>query len=413
MAYKAVGTSKRILFLTPQSPYPPQQGTAIRNYNLITQVAKQHKVHLLSFVDAQHPAADLGPLQDLCSSLNTVPAPTRSKWHRLFTVLASSLPDMAHRLSSTLFHQKLATVLRAARPDVIQIEGLEMAEYGLRAGQLAGSDTPLLVFDAHNAEYLLQRRIFETDSRRPRRWAGALYSLIQWQKLLRYEAMVCRRAERVIACSPADAGALARLVPDLKPIVVPNGVDTQLYRVSTVSPAALGTQALVFTGKMDFRPNVDAVLWFCSEVLPTILQASPGAHFYIVGRDPHPRLASLAQMPGVTVTGFVQDPRPYIAAAAVYVIPLLTGGGTRLKVLEAMAMSKAVVSTTLGCEGIHAEPGRDIVLADVADDFARQVLALLGDQGRREDLGRAARTFVEHHFDWQTVTQSLEQAYER
>jgi sugar transferase (PEP-CTERM/EpsH1 system associated) len=413
LAHEAVGTGKRILFLTPQSPYPPQQGTAIRNYNLITQVARQHEVHLLSFVDAQHPTVDLGPLQDLCSSLNTVPAPARTKWRRLFTVLASPLPDMAHRLSSVLFHQKLEAVLHAARPDVVQIEGLEMAEYGLHAGQLAGSDAPLLVFDAHNAEYLLQRRIFETDSRRPRRWLGALYSLIQWQKLRRYEAMVCRRAERVIACSPADADTLARLVPELKPIVVPNGVDTERYRLSIVSRAPLATQALVFTGKMDFRPNVDAVLWFCSEVLPTILQASPAAHFYIVGRDPHPRLVPLSQAPGVTLTGFVDDPRPYIAAAAVYVIPLLTGGGTRLKVLEAMAMSKAVVSTTLGCEGIHAVPGRDVVLADKADDFAAQVLALLGDEGRRDELGHAARTFVEHHFDWQTVTQSLDQAYER
>jgi len=271
---------------------------------------------------------------------------------------------------------------------------------------------PLLVFDAHNAEYLLQQRIFETDSRHPQRWLGALYSLIQWQKLRRYEAMICRRMEKVIACSTADADALARLVPGLKAIVVPNGVDTQHYRPGIVSPLLLGTQALVFTGKMDFRPNVDAVLWFCSEVLPIIRQSSPAAHFYIVGQSPHPRLAPLKRMEGVTMTGFVKDVRPYIAAAAVYAVPLLTGGGTRLKVLEAMAMGKAVVSTTLGCEGILALPGRDIVLADNADDFATQVLALLKNEVRRDELGCAARTFVEHHFDWQTVTIPLEQAYE-
>lgn len=413
MAYEAVSMSKRILFLTPQLPYPPQQGTAIRNYNLIAQVARRHDVHLLSFVDAQHPAVDFGPLQNLCTSLNTVPAPHRSNWRRLRTVLTSTQPDMHHRLSSSLFYHKLETVMGAARPDVVQIEGLEMAQYGLYARQCAATAAPLLVFDAHNAEYLLQRRIFETDSRRPQRWVGALYSLIQWQKLRRYEAMVCRRTERVIACSPADANALARLVPGLEPIVTPNGVDTQYYKPGIVSPAPLAVQALVFTGKMDFRPNVDAVLWFCSKVLPTIRQASPAAHFYIVGRDPHPRLAPLAHMPGVTVTGFVEDVRPYIAAAAVYVVPLLTGGGTRLKVLEAMAMGKAVVSTTLGCEGIDAVPDRDVVLADEADDFATQVLALMGDETRRDELGRAARTFVERHFGWQTVTRSLEQAYER
>ena len=413
MAHKAVSMIKRILFLTPQLPYPPQQGTAIRNYNLITQVARRHEVHLLSFVDAEGSAADLGPLRRLCTTLNTVPAPRRSNWRRLRTILTSPYPDMHHRLSSAVLREKADAVLRAARPDVVQIEGLEMAQYGMRISQLAGKDAPLLVFDAHNAEYLLQRRILETDSRRPRRWVGALYSLIQWQKLRRYEALVCGQADRVIACSPADANALSCLVPGLKPIVVPNGADTRHYRPGVVSAAPLGTEALVFTGKMDFRPNVDAVLWFSLSVLPAIRQASPAAHFYIVGKDPHPRLAPLANRPGITMTGFVEDVRPYIAGAAVYVVPLLTGGGTRLKVLEAMAMGKAVVSTTLGCEGIHAQPGRDVVLADKADDFATQVLALLGDEARRDELGGAGRTFVEQHFEWPIVTRALERAYER
>ncbi len=355
---------------------------------------------------------DPGPLQDLCASLNTVPAPSRTNWRRLLTVLTSPLPDIAHRLSAVAFQQKLAELLSAASLDVLQIEGLEMAQYGLWARRFAGKQAPFLVYDAHNAEYLLQQRIFETDSRRPRRWPGAIYSLIQWQKLRRYESMVCRRADRVMACSSADAQALVRLVPGLKAILVRNGVDTQHYRPDAVSPALLGTQALVFTGKMDFRPNVDAVLWFCSEVLPIIRRASPEAHFYIVGKNPHPRLEPLTRRPGVTITGFVEDPRPYTAVAAVYVVPLLTGGGTRLKVLEAMAMGKAIVCTTLGCEGIHATPERDIVLADAADDFATCVLALLENRARRKELGHAARTFVEQHFDWQTVTAPLEQAYE-
>lgn len=404
---------KRILFLTPQLPYPPQQGTAIRNLNLIAQVARQHEVHLLSFRAADRQVSDLGPLPGLCDSLDTVSMPSRGKLRRLWTTLASPDPDMHHRLSSILFEQKLESVLDAVRPDVVEVEGLEMAQYGLRAKPLAPDDAPLLVYDAHNAEYLLQQRIFESDSRQPRRWLGAFYSLIQWQKLRRYEAAVCRRAERVVACSRADADALTRLVPALEAIIVPNGVDTQYYQPGIVPPARLGAEALVFTGKMDFRPNVDAVLWFCSKVLPAIREASPGAHFYIVGRDPHPRLAPLADMPGVTVTGFVDDPRPYIAAAAVYVVPLLTGGGTRLKVLEAMAMGRALLSTTLGCEGIHAAPGRDVVLADRVDDFAAQVLALLKDDAQREQLGRAARAFVERHFGWPMVTRSLEQAYER
>ena len=413
MAYEAVGERKRILFLTPQLPYPPQQGTAIRNYNLIAQVAKRHEVHLLSFVTQKEAASELGPLRDWCHSVHTVVAPQRGQWSRLWTVLTSPHPDLHHRLFSSAFYDALAAVLDEGPPQVVQVEGLEMAQYGLYVDRIRSDSTPLWVFDAHNAEYVLQRRIFETDVRRPRRWPGALYSFVQWHKLRSYEATVCRRADRVIACSSADASALGRLVPGLEAMVVPNGVDIAHYQPDGVATAPLGDQVLVFTGKMDFRPNVDAVLWFCSQVWPLVRQAAPDAQFYIVGRDPHPRLAPLSNMPGVTITGFVDDIRPYIAAASVYVVPLLTGGGTRLKVLEAMAMGKALVSTTLGCEGIDARSGRDLVLADAADEFASQVVALLRDAVRREALGHTAHAFVQRHFDWPIVTAPLEQLYER
>ncbi len=409
---------KKILFLTPQLPYPPQQGTALRNYNLIAQVARHHEVHLLSFVEnhsdtPQQPAMDAGPLRDLCATVRTVPVPHRTRWRRLHTVLTSPLPDLVHRLDSAPFYSVLQQVIRDIAPlDVIEIEGLEMAQYGLHAAHTAGGRTPRLLYDAHNAEYLLQERIFRADSRRPERWPGAFYSWLQWQKLRRYEAAVCRQAQQVIACSPADSNALAQLVPDLKATVVPNGVDTEYFRPGIVSPLPLSPHSLVFTGKMDFRPNVDAALWFATEVLPLIQQRMPQAHFYVVGKNPHPRLAPLRDMAGITLTGFVEDVRPYVAAAPVCIVPLLTGGGTRLKVLEAMAMGKAIVSTTLGCEGIHATPDRDIVLADKAADMAAQIVALLGDPDRCQTLGQAARTFAEKHFDWRIVTAPLERLYE-
>ena len=410
---------KRILFLTPQLPYPPQQGTALRNYNLIAQVAQRHEVHLLSFVEPhagtlpRQSAPDLGPLQDSCASVHTVPVPYRSRWRRLQTVVTSHLPDLVHRLDSPSFYSMLEQVVRDITPlHVVEIEGLEMAQYGVHAARTAAGSTPRLFYDAHNAEYLLQKRIFETDSHRPRRWPGALYSWLQWKKLRRYEAGICRQAQQVIACSPADGNALAQLVPDLKATIVPNGVDTEYFQPGIVSTFPLGPHSLVFTGKMDFRPNVDAALWFGTAVLPLIRQTIPRAQFYIVGKSPHPRLAPLRDMPGITLTGFVEDVRPYVAAAAACVVPLLTGGGTRLKVLEAMAMGKAIVSTTLGCEGILATPGREIILADEAVDMAAQVVALLGDPARCQALGQAARAFVERHFDWRIVTAPLEQLYE-
>jgi sugar transferase (PEP-CTERM/EpsH1 system associated) len=411
LANEAVGR-KQILFLTPQLPFPPQQGTAIRNLNLIRQVAKRHRVHLLSF--AHHPAesVDRGPLDDLCETVWTVPVPQRNGWQRLRTVLGSPLPDMHHRLRSAAMSRRLETLAAAVAPDVVQIEGLEMAQYGLRLQTLAGKPFRL-GYDAHNAEHILQKRIFESDLRRPPRWPAALYSWIQWQKLLRYEARICRTAWQVVACSTTDARCLGRLVSGLRAIVVPNGVDTQEHRPGVVPPARLGPAPLVFTGKMDFRPNVDAVLWFANRVLPALRETVPEAHFYVVGKSPHPRLVPLEKAPGITITGFVEDVRPYVAAAAVYVVPLLTGGGTRLKVLEAMAMGRAIVSTSLGCEGISAVDGRDVVLANRPAEFAQQICGLLQDASRRQQLGRSARAFVVQHFQWQTVTAPLTEAYER
>jgi glycosyltransferase involved in cell wall biosynthesis len=327
---------------------------------------------------------------------------------------------MALRLASEEYLERLVALLGANPYDVVQIEGIEMAPFGLwlRAwpGFASLSPRPLLLFDDHNAEYLLQQRVFETDIRRPRRWAGALYSLIQWRKLRRYERHVCRQLDRVAAVSEADASALARLVPGLQPAVVPNGVDLKYYdesaRGDEANGARLKAPSLVFTGKMDFRPNVDAVMWFVDEVLPHIRAGRQDVHFYIVGQKPHPRLQVLRGRDDVTLTGWVDDVRPYFSQATVYVAPLRMGGGTRLKLLEAMAMRKAIVSTALGCEGFDVTDGREMRIADAPDAFARAVLELLGSTGQRVALGQTARRFVEAHYAWEAIVPRLERLYQ-
>jgi glycosyltransferase involved in cell wall biosynthesis len=316
---------------------------------------------------------------------------------------------MALRLETPVMHQRLAGMLQAQRYDVLQIEGIEMAPYALA---LEPAARPQLIFDDHNAEYVLQKRAFLTDVRRPRRWVGAAYSLIQWQKLMRYERRICRAADAVAAVSEVDRQALQQLAPGLAVTVVPNGVDLDFYRPG-VTPAApgLGPHSLVFTGKMDFRPNVDAVLWFVNEVLPLITAVLPDARFYAVGQSPHPRLTALAGHPSVAITGRVPDTRPYIAGAGVYVIPLRIGGGTRLKVLEAMAMGQVMVSTRLGCDGFPLEDGREVRFADTPDAFAGAVISLLQDREQSEAIGRAARTYVESHYGWDAIVPRLEVLY--
>jgi glycosyltransferase involved in cell wall biosynthesis len=296
----------------------------------------------------------------------------------------------------------------------VQIEGIELAPYLDVIDEAwptsERADRPLVVFDDHNCEYLLQERTFLTDLYSPTRWPAAAYSFVQWRRLRRYEAQVCRRADRVLAVSQADARALRTLVPGLDVTVVPNGIDTRVYQPATVGPEA-ASRSIVFTGTMDFRPNVDAVLWFAKEVWPLIRVEVSDVSFYVVGQRPHRRLDALREDQGVTLTGWVEDVRPYIADAAVYVAPLRMGGGTRLKLLEAMAMGKPVVATSLGAEGYPITDGRELILADSPAAFAQAVVSLLNSPARRVELGQTARAFVERRYDWRVIVPYIEQVY--
>ncbi|MFZ2487542.1 MAG: glycosyltransferase [Anaerolineae bacterium] len=422
--------TRRLLFLTPQVPYPPHQGTTIRNYNLIANLAEHYEIHLLCFQNSDDDPPDNSPLPRYCSVIEAVPMPApRSLVRRAWTTLTSASPDMGLRLASSTFQARLGMLLERYRYDVVQIEGIEMAPYGLwllqhplwrNAQQKDNLPTipigrPRLVFDDHNAEFVLQQRAWETDRHKPTRWHAALYSRIQWKKLRRYERQICQQADRVIAVSDADRAALLELDPRLDVTVIPNGVDLDYYgtyrRENDAQAPDYGPNALVFTGKMDFRPNIDGVTWFANDVLPLVRRAVPDAQFVIVGKEPHPRVQALTQQPGVTVAGFVPDIRAHIAAAAVYVAPLRMGGGTRLKVLEAMAMRRALVSTQLGSEGFSLQDGREVLFADDAEAFARAVVALLNDPARRKQMGAAARQFVEQHYGWQAIVPRLEAVY--
>ncbi|MFQ5945449.1 MAG: glycosyltransferase [Anaerolineae bacterium] len=400
-----------MLFLTPDLPYPPHQGAAIRTYNLMRALAPRHEIHLLSFAQkAPHPDAQ-SVLQDLCRGLQIIPAPTRTAGRRALSVLGSPIPDLALRLPSEDYSDALLRTVENDPPHVVQVEALEMAPYLFAVRQATHSTRqrrPRVLLDDINAEYVIQRRAFLADARQPSRWPAALYSLVQWRKLRRYEARACRAADAVIAVSSQDATNLGKLEPDLPITVVPNGVDTDHFR-----PGAGATDgSVVFTGKMDFRPNIDAVLWFFHHVWPSIKSRLPQARFRVVGRDPSSRLAPLSADAQVDITGWVPDVRPYLRRAELCVVPLQVGGGTRLKVLEAMAMGKPVLSTSLGCEGLEVTEGEEVVLADGPEAFAEAAVSLLGDPQRRRALGSAARSAVQERYRWSQLAPRLEAVYE-
>lgn len=408
----------KLLLFTPQLPFPPHQGTTIRNFYLIKYLARHHTIDLITFLAPGQQLATDNPLYQYCRQIYTMPQPVRTLWERAGAAFISTQPDMALRLENNAMRALVDQLDEAY--DIIQFEGIEMAQYGLQAHRrLSARQADVrLVFDDHNCEYLLQKRNALTDLRQPKRWLAGGYSLLQWLKLRRYEAAVCRAADIVTAVSGPDQTALEALVPGLQVTVVPNGIAPEAYDPTIRPVEALSRPwKLLFTGKMDYRPNVDAMIWFGEEVLPLIQQQEPGVQLQIVGMNPHARLNPLHANPAITITGAVESISPYLADAAVYVVPLRVGGGTRFKVLEAMAQGLPIVSTHLGVEGLNVTDGRELLLASAPSAFAEAVVHLLAD--RKSDgslaaqLGRQARAFVEENYSWESIMPQLEACYRR
>lgn len=397
----------RLLLLTPQRPYPPHQGTTLRNFNLIKELSQRHTVCGLTFLEPDQNPDDPGPLPDWCEWLETVPVPYRDTGLRLRQMLTTSRPDMSLRLWSPEFAARLSARLAEQPFEVVEIEGIEMAPY-LPTIE-AARPRPLIVYDAHNAEWILQQRAFLADVKNPVRWPAAAYSWVQWHRLRRYEADLLRRVDHTVAMSAPDEAALRNIAPDVPITIIPNGVDLAAY--SHYTGQTIHYEVL-FTGKMDFRPNIDAMLWFGRHVWPLILARRPGTTWAIVGQRPHPRLDVLRSLPGVTITGAVADIRPYLAGATVYIAPLRVGGGTRLKLLEAMAMGRPIVATTVGAEGFPVVNGQELVLADEPEAFAHEVLDLLDNSARRENLAADGRRFARANYGWDALVPQLERVYD-
>lgn len=393
----------KVLMLAPQVPWPPQQGTTIRNYHIARLLAQRHDLTVLAF---GAPDALAPELTQAGIEVVAVPSPPPRPLARRFRDLFSDpVPDLARRLDAPAMWSQVAA-LSKREFDVLQVEGFEMAPYGLAWPRAGGR--PHLVYDAHNAEWVLQDRAWRADLGRPRTWPGAGYSLLQTWKIRRYEGRLLRAADATVTVSAADAAAVRPLAEAARIVVVPNGVDTDVVRPG--DPTAEEPGLCLFVGKMDFRPNVDAVTWFVRTAWPRIRASRSDARLAIVGRDPAPAVRDLAGG-GVTVTGAVPDVGPWLARAALVVVPLRIGGGTRLKVLEAMAAGKAIAATSMAVEGLHLRNGREVQLGDTPSALADVVLALLADDRARHRLGLAARQRAVAEYRWEALVPHIESLY--
>jgi polysaccharide biosynthesis protein PslH len=396
----------RILWLNTNLLLPLDKGGKLRTWHLMRHLAERHQITSVSFAD-RHQLKKYGAgMSAVCSELVTVPRRERPKEGlRFHTAVAryliDPLPYAVAQYRSRRYRRAVRAALKRTAYDRIVCDFLVPAVNLPRR-----VPCPSVLF-THNVEAEIWRRHAETESRRLRKW---LYEQ-QWARMLRFEGRTVARFDRVLAVSDLDRDTLQRLYPESlsSPVsVIPTGVDTTYFKPEPRPPS--GARRLVFTGSMDWLPNADGVLFFCSEILPLIRQVEPDVTFTIVGRSPTPAVRRLAEDRSIEVTGRVEDVRPYLAKSAVYVVPLRIGGGTRLKIFEAMSAGRAVVATTVGAEGLPAQHGQHLLLADTPEAFAQSVVRLLRDDSTRTALEHRARALVAERYDWAAATAHLEAA---
>ncbi len=395
-----------ILYVLPKPASPPRYGGQVRMHGLMNALAIRHDLTAVSLVD---PSEDVAQAREAmsayCREVVLVPhargATPASKRTLQLRSLAStrSYEDLLH--ASPAMQGAIDELLARRTYDVVNVEFPFLGSYRLHARAARGR-APLLVLDEHNVEYDIVRQTAAGGGGLIRR----AYSALDWRKLRREELSTWRRFDGVTLTSELDERALQAAVPQARTAVVPNAVDVEHYRPRLGDPAADG-RTLLFFGALNYFPNSEAILYFIREIWPLVAGRFPDARLKLVGQRPPDEL--LAQRgPRVEVTGYVDDLRPHIASAAVLIAPLRIGGGTRLKIVEAMAMAKPIVSTVRGAEGIDVTPERDILLADDPTAFATAIGRVLLDPGLGARLGASARALVEARYSWTAAGARLE-----
>ncbi|HEU4799882.1 MAG TPA: glycosyltransferase [Gemmatimonadales bacterium] len=386
-----------VLWIKTELLHPVDKGGRIRTYHMLRALKQRHRVTYLTLDDGQAARDAVERAAEYSDALVRVPHRTAAKrtvrfYGELVANLFSRLPYAVAKYRSPRLTDELRRLVRDEKVDVVICDFLAPS---LNVPDDLG--VPAVLFQ-HNVEAMIWQRHAEV---RKKSLAHA-YFAEQWRRMVRFEREECRRFDRVIAVSVQDSEVIRREYGVADAMDVPTGVDTDYFRPS--GQVAAEPLDMVFTGSMDWLPNEDGIRWFVDEVLPLIRAAEPGATLTVVGRYPPAAIRDLAgRDASVRVTGTVPDVRPYVERAALFVVPLRIGGGTRLKIFEAMAMERPVVSTTIGAEGLPVANGKDIVLADAASDFAAAVVRLLRNPAERRAVGQQAAAKVRADHAWDRV----------
>jgi glycosyltransferase involved in cell wall biosynthesis len=394
----------RILVVAPALPSPPSWGGAARIHGLMRGLARRHEVALLALVEPDNAHwidIQLAATSAYSGRIHAVVNDREPRGERARRALQLRTLASPRSFERAVHHHPalqaaLDRMTAAVQYDVIQVEFAMMAYYRVPPG-------PTLVLDEHNIEYDLRRRMFES----ARSGLRGVHNYLEFVKLRREERAAWRRAAGVVVTSVRDEAFVRRDAPGARTAVVPNAVDTELFTPGE----GLGEPDLVaFSGSNHYYPNIEGLQYFLREIFPLVRQARPAARLLVVGYSP-PELVREWSSDAVRFTGVVNNLPDELRRARAIIAPLRSGGGTRLKVLEALALGKPVVSTTIGAEGIELTPERELLIGDTAQQFAAQLERVLADDALAARLGAAGRALVQQRYDWSAAVERLEAFY--
>ncbi len=405
-----------VLWLAHAIPYPPQAGFLLRSYNLLRALGRRQNVDLVAFVQQAwvktlYPSLEEGldesrrALGEFCRSVTFLPIDRlRHPGGKALTAASALLTGSAYTttwLVSNAARNSIGKLLAAHRFDLVHFDTIGLVPYRALVPRVPATlthhniESHMMLRRAENARSALARRYFRHEG----------------LKLLEVERQSATRFDAHITCSGLDGERLKEMAPEANVVVIPNGVDCQFF---SSKENRVRANSVIFVGTMNWYPNVQAMLHFLRNIWPGLKVRVPAATMDIIGSNPPSNIRRLAEsLPDVTIHGYLPDVRPLLDSAAVFACPIMDGGGTKLKLLDAFAMEKCVVAHPIACEGIEVTSGRDVILASSAEDFIREIAALLTDEPRRAAVGRAARQLVERRYSFETIGAEFNSVIER
>lgn len=394
----------KVLFLAHLLPWPLDGGGQIKSYHVLRQLAQAYDITLLALIRTPDEVKNTEPLRALCvGGVEAIPIHRTRVRNALAAARAPLTGEsfIVTRDNTPAFHAAVARELATGAYVALHVDHLQMAQFIPAA-------TPgiKVILDEHNVEYRIPQRLAET-AKNP---LWRVYAAREWRRLREFERGALKRADRTLAVSDEDKTTLEDLLGANKGRIytLPIGVDTDYFAPRPRKPAS---KTLVSIGTMYWPPNIDAMRWFCAEILPKIKAGESDARLTIVGARPTDEVLALAADPAVTVTGSVPDVRPYGEDCGAFIVPLRSGSGMRVKILNALAMGLPTVSTTVGAEGIDVRDGEHILLAETAEEFAAATLRLLSEPDLSARLAANGRRLMEERYGWDAIGTQLRQNY--